>query len=184
LTIHDDTTILGDTESIFSEGGARQQLATYLANVGSELHEIKTEAYGLTPEDRAQIPEVIKQPSTIWTNPVAGVQLVGHGIVYCGISFGDDAFILATLDKAADSICHDIHRLIGGISNFLAGAIPPRLTKYFCAKIDHKHCVVRRVTSALGTNLLAAPADAVPDVVFTADRAQLQAARGRGHLPS
>jgi hypothetical protein len=36
--IHDDTTILGDTETIFSEGGARQQLATDLANVGSELH--------------------------------------------------------------------------------------------------------------------------------------------------
>jgi hypothetical protein len=48
--IRDDTTILGDMESIFSEGGARQQLATDLANAGSELHEGKAEAYGLTPK--------------------------------------------------------------------------------------------------------------------------------------
>jgi hypothetical protein len=54
--IHVETTILGDTESIFSVRGARQQLATDLANVGSELHEGKAEAYGLTLEDRAQIP--------------------------------------------------------------------------------------------------------------------------------
>jgi hypothetical protein len=59
--IHDDTTLLGDAETIFSEGGARQQLATDLASVGSELHEGK--AYGMTPEDRAQIPEGIKQSS-------------------------------------------------------------------------------------------------------------------------
>jgi hypothetical protein len=70
--IHDDTTILWDTESIFSEGGARQQLATNLANVGSELHEGKAEAYGLTSEHRAQISEGIKQPSAIWMDPVTG----------------------------------------------------------------------------------------------------------------
>jgi hypothetical protein len=63
-TIHDDTTILGDTESIFGEGSARQQLATDLSNVGVE-HEGKGEAYGLTPEDRDQILENIKQPSAI-----------------------------------------------------------------------------------------------------------------------
>jgi hypothetical protein len=71
--IHDDTTILGDTEMIFSEEGARQQLATDLANVGSELHEGKAEAYEMTPEDRAQIPEGIKQPSETWTDPVTGI---------------------------------------------------------------------------------------------------------------
>jgi hypothetical protein len=78
------------------------------------------------------------------------VELVGHGIVVCGIPLGDDAFIYGTLDKAADSICLDTHRLIKGISehskhaaismayyfcmrraDFLAGAIPPRLTKFF-----------------------------------------------------
>jgi hypothetical protein len=45
------------------EGGARQRLATDLANVGSEFHEGKAEAYGMTPEDRAQIPVGVKQPS-------------------------------------------------------------------------------------------------------------------------
>jgi hypothetical protein len=44
-----------------------------IATVGSELHESKAEAYGMTPEDRAQIPEGIKQPSAIWPNPVTGV---------------------------------------------------------------------------------------------------------------
>jgi hypothetical protein len=48
--IHDDTTLLGNAETIFREGGARQQLATDLANVGSELHEGKAEAYGMTPK--------------------------------------------------------------------------------------------------------------------------------------
>jgi hypothetical protein len=61
--IHDDTALLGDAETIFCEGGARQQLATDLTNIGSELHEGKAEAYGMTPEDRAQIPEGIKQSS-------------------------------------------------------------------------------------------------------------------------
>jgi hypothetical protein len=79
--IHDDTTVLGDTESIFSEKGARQQLAINLANVGSELHEGKAEAYGMTPEDRAQIPGDIKQPSAVWTDPETGVELVGYGIM-------------------------------------------------------------------------------------------------------
>jgi hypothetical protein len=46
--IHDDKIILGDTESIFSEGGVRQPLATDLVDVGSEPHEGKAEAYGLT----------------------------------------------------------------------------------------------------------------------------------------
>jgi hypothetical protein len=54
---------------IFSEEGVRQQLATDLANAGSKFHEGKTEAYGLTREDRAQIPEGIKQPSAVWTDP-------------------------------------------------------------------------------------------------------------------
>jgi hypothetical protein len=88
---------------------------------------------------------------------MTGVELVGHGIVDCGIPLGDNAFILAMLDKAADSIFLEIHRLIGGISeysnhaafsaasyscmrraDFLAGAIPPRPTKNFHAKIDEK----------------------------------------------
>jgi hypothetical protein len=152
--IHDDTTIFGDTESIFSEGGARQQLATILANVGSELHEGEAEAYEAyewTPEDRAQIPEA----SAIWTDLVTGVQQMGFGIVDCGIPFGDGAFTLASLDESAVAICDDIHHLVAGISeisshaafsmayyfcmrhaDFLAGAIPPKLTKYSCAKID------------------------------------------------
>jgi hypothetical protein len=71
--IHDDTTILGDTKTIFSEGGARQKLTTDLANVGSELHEGKAEAYGMIPEDRAQSPEGIKQPFATWTDPVTGI---------------------------------------------------------------------------------------------------------------
>jgi hypothetical protein len=99
------------------------------------------------------------------------------------------------LDKADVAICDDIHRLIGGISEisshavfsmayyscmrraeFLAGAIPPRLTKYFCAKIDEKR--LWAFASALGTDLLVAPEDAVPDAAFTADRAQLPARLG------
>jgi hypothetical protein len=62
---HHDATLLGDAETIFREGGARQQLATDLANVGSKIHEGKAEAYGMTPEDRARIPEGIKQSSKI-----------------------------------------------------------------------------------------------------------------------
>jgi hypothetical protein len=193
--IHDDTILFGDAEMIFSEGGARQQLATDLANVGSELHEGKAEAYGMTPEDRAQIPEGIKQSSKTWTNPVTWIQQVGFGIVDCGIPLGDDAFILASLDKSAISICDDMHRLVGGISglsfhaafpvayyscmnraNFLAGSFDTELTKYFCAKIDEK--LRWTFTSALGMDLLAAPADDVPDTAFTADRAQLPARLG------
>jgi hypothetical protein len=193
--IHDDTTLLGDTETIFSEGGARQQLATDLANVGSELHEGKAEAYGMTPEDRAQIPEDIKQPSATWTDPVTGVQQVAFGIVDCGITFGDSTFILASLDESAATICDDIHRLAGGISaisshaafsmanhscmrraDFLAGSFATGLTKYFFAKIDEK--IMWAFASALGTDLLAALADKVPDAAFTADRAQLPAPLG------
>jgi hypothetical protein len=78
---------------------------------------------------------------------------MGYGVTDCGIPFGDDANIFATLGKVADMNCLDIHRLIGGASelsshaafsmayfscirraDFLAGAIPSRLTKYFCAK--------------------------------------------------
>jgi hypothetical protein len=52
----------------------RQQLATDLANVGSELFEGKVEeTYGLTPKDKAQIPEGIKQPSAVWTDPEIGM---------------------------------------------------------------------------------------------------------------
>jgi hypothetical protein len=130
----------------------------------------------MTPEDRAQIPEGIKQPSKTWTDPVTGIQQVGFGIVDCGIPFGDNTFILASLGESAISIRDDMHRLIEGISglsyhaafpvayyscmnraNFLAGAFDAELTKYFCAKIDEK---LRWVfTSALGMDLLAAPAD-------------------------
>jgi hypothetical protein len=109
-------TVLGNTESIFSVGCARQQFATDLANIGSELHEGKAEAYGMTPKDRAQIPEGIKQPSAIWTDPETGSRQVGHGFMDCRIPFGDDALILAMPSKAADAICDDIHRLIAGIS--------------------------------------------------------------------
>jgi hypothetical protein len=52
-------------------------------------------------------------------------------------------------------------------AHFLAEAIPPWLTKYFCAMIDEK--LLWAITSALGTNLLTAPADAAPDAAFTAD---------------
>jgi hypothetical protein len=77
-------------------------------------------------------------------DPVTGVVQVGHGITDCGIPLGDDAYIYATLDEAANAICLDMHRLIGGIleysnhaafsmalyscmrrANFLAGAISP-----------------------------------------------------------
>jgi hypothetical protein len=102
----------------------------------------------MTPDDRAQIPEGIKQPSATWTDPVTGVQQVGFGIKDCGIPFGDKTFILASLDESAVPICKDIHRLIEGISeisshaafsmanyscmhraNFLAGSTPSKLTK-------------------------------------------------------
>jgi hypothetical protein len=112
--------------------------------------------------------------------------------VDCGILFGDDTFILASLGESALTICNDIYRLIGGISehsnhaafsmtyyscmhraDFLAGSTPSKLTKYFCAKIEEK--IRWAFASALGTDLLAASADAVPDAAFTADRAQLPA---------
>jgi hypothetical protein len=64
---------------------------------------------------------------------------------------GYDAFIYATLDKTADAINLDIHRLTEGITEHskhaafsmayyscMHSAIPLRLTKYFCAKIDQK----------------------------------------------
>jgi hypothetical protein len=61
-------------------------------------------------------------------------------------------------------------------ADFLAGSTSPELTKYFCAKIDEK--IRWAFASALGINLLAAPADDVPDATFTADRAQLPARLG------
>ena len=62
--IHDDTTILGDTETTFKEGGARERLAKDFSDVGSELHTGKAEAYGLTSADRAQIPVLSSSPQT------------------------------------------------------------------------------------------------------------------------
>jgi hypothetical protein len=121
-------------------------------------------------------------------------------MMVCGIPTGDDAFIYATLDKAADAICLDIHRLIGDISehsnhaafsmanyscmhraDFLAGVVPPRLKKYFGAKIDQKHRWM--FASASGTDLLVAPADAAPDAAFTTNRAQLPARLGGASIP-
>jgi hypothetical protein len=61
-------------------------------------------------------------------------------------------------------------------ADFLAGAILPRLTKYFSAKIDQK--LRWAFASAFGINLLAAPADVVPDAASTTDRAQLPARLG------
>jgi hypothetical protein len=61
-------------------------------------------------------------------------------------------------------------------ANHLAGAFPEKLTKDFCAKFDKK--IKWAFASALGMDLLAAPADDVPDAAFTADRAQLPARLG------
>jgi hypothetical protein len=61
-------------------------------------------------------------------------------------------------------------------ANFLAGAFDAKLAKYFCAKIDEK--IRWAFASALGSDLLAAPANDVPDAAFTADRAQLPARLG------
>jgi hypothetical protein len=41
---------------------------------------------------------------------------VAFGLLDRGIPFGDNAFVLAMLSKAADAICDDTHRLIAGIS--------------------------------------------------------------------
>jgi hypothetical protein len=82
---------LGMRRRSSTRGGARQQLATDLANVGSELRGQGGGARN-DPEDRAQIPEGIKQLSATWTDPVTGVQQVGFGIVDCGIPFGDNTF--------------------------------------------------------------------------------------------
>jgi hypothetical protein len=123
------------------------------------------------------------------------VQQVGFGIVDCGIPFGDNTFILASLDESTISIGDDMHRLAGGISglsshaafpmvlnscmrraDFSAGSFATELTKDFCAKIDDK--IGWAFASALGIDLLAAPADDVPNAAFTADRAQLPARLG------
>jgi hypothetical protein len=58
-------------------------------------------------------------------------------------------------------------------ADLLAGTFATGLTKDFCAKIDEK--IRRAFASALGIDLLAAPADEIPDAAFTADRAQLPA---------
>jgi hypothetical protein len=71
----------------------------------------------MTPEDRAQIPEGIKQPSATWTDPVTGVQQVGFGIKDCRIPFGDNTFIHASLNESAITIRDDAHGLIEGISD-------------------------------------------------------------------
>jgi hypothetical protein len=76
----------------------------------------------MTPKDRAQIPEGIKQPSATWTDPVTGVQQVGFSIKDCGIPFSDSTFILASLDESAITICDDSHRLIEGISEISSHA--------------------------------------------------------------
>jgi hypothetical protein len=156
----------------------------------------------MTPEDRAQIPEGIRAAFRNLDGPSDGVQQVGFGIVDCGIPFDDNEFILASLEESAVTICDDINHLVAGISrhsshadfsmayyscmrraDFSAGGIPPRLTKYFCAKIDE---ILRwAFASALGSNLLADPADVAPDAAVTTDRVQLPARLGgRGHLPS
>ena len=119
---------------------------------------------------------------------------------------GDDYYILAKLQENAESICEDIHRLISSISSrsnhaafamafyscqhradFWAGALPPRLTRQFCAKIDEK--LQWAFATVFGTDLLAS-ADLpgptnhaprfgnLPDPTFTADRAQLPARLG------
>jgi hypothetical protein len=41
-----------------------------------------------------------------------GNELVGFGTIVFGIPMSEDAFVYATLDKAADAINLDIHRLI------------------------------------------------------------------------
>jgi hypothetical protein len=126
---------------------------------------------------------------------VTGVQQVGFGIVDCGISFGDENFILASLDESAVTICDDIHQFVACIpehsnhaafsmtyyscmhrADFIAGAIPLRLTKFYCTKIDYK--IGWAFASALGSDLLADPADAISDAAVTADRAQLPARLG------
>jgi hypothetical protein len=61
-------------------------------------------------------------------------------------------------------------------ADFSAGAIPPKLTKCFCAKIDEE--LQWALASALGSYLLAYPTDPVPDAAFTAGRAQLPARLG------
>jgi hypothetical protein len=61
-------------------------------------------------------------------------------------------------------------------ADFLAESFDAELAKYFCAKIDEK--IGWTFASALGIDLLAAPADDVPDAAFTADRAQLPARLG------
>jgi hypothetical protein len=58
-------------------------------------------------------------------------------------------------------------------ADFLAGSIATGLTKDFCAKIDDT--IRWAFASALGIDLLAAPADDDPFAAFTADRAQLLA---------
>jgi hypothetical protein len=68
----------------------------------------------MTSEDRAQIPEDIKQPSATWTDPVTGVEQVSFDILDYGIPFGDDIFRLASLDKSAVTICDDTHQLFTG----------------------------------------------------------------------
>jgi hypothetical protein len=87
----------------------------------------------MTPEDRAQIPEGITQPSKIWTDPVTGIQQIGFGVVDCGIPFVDNTFILASLDESAVAICDDIHRLIDGISGLSCHAAFP-VAYYSCMK--------------------------------------------------
>jgi hypothetical protein len=117
---------------------------------------------------------------------------VGFGIKDCGIPFGDITFILASLDESTITICDDIHRLIEVISkfsshaafpmtnfscmhraDFLAGAIATELKEDFCAKIDDK--IKWAFASALGIDLLAAPADDIPNAACTADPEQLPA---------
>jgi hypothetical protein len=65
------------------------------------------------------------------TDPETGVELVGYGIMDCGIPMGDNAFIYTTLDKAADTICLDIPRLIEDISEHSNHA-SFSMTFYFC----------------------------------------------------
>jgi hypothetical protein len=129
--IYDDTTTLGIQSRSSARWGARQKLATDLANVGSELHEGKAEANGMATEDRALIPESIKQPFAIWTDPVTGVQQVGFGVKDCRIPFGDDAYILAMLEESALNICDDIHRFIAGISKHSSHDAPCAVRERF-----------------------------------------------------
>ena len=153
--IQDDSTIIGKTDDIFKDDGARASINQSLADIGNELREDKAEAYGLTPADREHIPAHIKQSFYETVDPSSTVATKHYGLVDCGVPIGSPDFITSWLVDQATSICGDIDKISASVAelspqaatavtafslqskaDFIMATNLPSQTRDFAARID------------------------------------------------